>query len=155
MKKYLVTLLFALIASFSFVQAQEGHRFYCEIKGFEKGLKPCKKVVFDFGNITSYDFWNCKSSRLKFVDENGKVLKFKSLVEAANFLVERGWTFDKAYSAAYKPKKSITHWVFYKDTYNDEEVKDGLVTSKQYKRMKKADKRAAKEAQKAEKKTAK
>lgn len=155
MKKYLVTLLFALIASLSFVQAQEGHRFHCEIKGFEKGLKPCKKVVFDFGNITSYEFWDCKSSRLKFVDENGKVVKFKSMVEVANFLVERGWTFDKAYSAAYKPKKSITHWVFYKDTDNDEEIKEGLVTSKQYKAMKKAEKRVAKEAKKAEKETAK
>ena len=52
MKKYLATLLLALLVSFSFAQAQQSNeqsrKYYCEIKCYEKGLKSNKKVIFYF-----------------------------------------------------------------------------------------------------------
>ena len=62
------------------------------------------------------------------------------MVDAANFLYERGWVLDKAYSSSYSGSKSIKHWVFYKDANEYEDVKEGLVTKKEYKEMKREEK---------------
>ena len=141
MKKYLATLLLALLVSFSFAQAQQSNeqsrKYYCEIKCYEKGLKSNKKVIFDFGKTISKDIWNCSNHKLRFVDENGKRMKFRSIVDAANFLEEKGWTLQKAYSSTYTNKKSVKHYIFYKEAEGYDEIKEGLITRKQYKRMKK------------------
>lgn len=139
MKKYYVTLLFTLFASISFAQTEEVApetsepvRYYCEVKGYEKSLTSKVKIIFDFGETVSKDVWGCKSKKLTLVDENCKKMKFKSIVDAANFMSKRGWILHQAYSAAYASKKSIKHWIFYKDAATIEEMSDGLMTKKIY-----------------------
>ena len=140
MKKFLATILLVLCISPSFAQSQynnENGRYYCEIKCYENSIKSSSAVIFDFSDAVSLEIWGCKSHKLKFVDENGKKIKFKNIIDASHFLRSRGWTFQAAYSSPYEQKKSIKHWIFYKDADGLEEVKEGLVTKKEYKKMNK------------------
>ncbi len=144
MKRIFATFLILLSASLSFAQKLDDNsaerRYYCEIKCYEKGVKSNYKVFFEFGSVVSKEVWNRSNCKVAFVNENGKLIKFKSMVDAANFLVERGWILDKVYSTTYTNKKNIKHWLFYKDAEGYEELKEGFVTKKEYRMMKREEK---------------
>lgn len=122
-------LAFCLIHVAEHIYAQQ--RYYCEIKGIEKGISSGLKIIFDFGTEASYNMWGDLSSKLKFVDENGDEIKFNSMVDAANYMVRRGWNFQQAYSSAYGGNH-IIHWIFFKDAENIEKAKEGIMTKLEY-----------------------
>ncbi|MBR6196411.1 MAG: hypothetical protein IKQ72_02300 [Bacteroidaceae bacterium] len=128
MKRILTSILFLLVIMCSYAQTK---RYYCEVKGIENehsGLK----IILDFGNQASYNMWGDLSDKLKFVDEkNGKVIKFNSMVDAANYMVEKGWQFQQAYSSTYRGNP-IIHWIFYKDAKSIEKAKEGIMTKEEY-----------------------
>lgn len=137
MKKFLTAFLFVSYAIFAFSQSKVEHptktrRFYCEVKGVEKEISTGLKIVFDFGERTSFDVWGSLNSKLKFVDSDGKEIEFNSMVDAANYMVERGWVFVQAYSSVYVSKKPIIHWIFYKDAIDFEDAKRGIITKGEY-----------------------
>ncbi|KXO16818.1 hypothetical protein HMPREF3218_0201850 [Prevotella bivia] len=107
--------------------------YYCEVKGIEKELTSGLKIVFDFGEKASYNMWGDLSSKLKFVDEDGAEIKFNSMVDAANYMVDRGWIFKQAYSSSYGGKPVI-HWIFCKTAESPELAKEGIVTKEEYKK---------------------
>ena len=154
MKRIFATVLIMLSVSLSFAQKQDDNsaerRYYCELKCYEKGVKSNYKVFFEFGNVVSKEVWNRSNCKVAFVNERGKVIKFKSMVDAANFLTEKGWTLDKVYSTTYTNKKNIKHWLFYKDAEGYEELKEGFVTKKEYKSMRREEKALQKQAAKSE-----
>lgn len=86
------TLAICLLFCVGHIYAQR--RYYCEVKGIEKSLSSGLKIIFDFGTKASYNIWGDLSSKLKFVDENGEEIEFNSMVDAANYMVEKGWTFQ-------------------------------------------------------------
>lgn len=87
MKRIITSLLLFLVVMCSYAQTK---RYYCEVKGIEKELSSGLKIIFDFGNQASYNMWGDLSSKLKFVDEkNGEEIKFNSMVDAANYMVEK------------------------------------------------------------------
>ena len=57
------------------------------------------------------------------------------MVDAANYMVQRGWQFQQAYSSAYGGRPVI-HWIFYKDAESIEKAKEGILTKSEYKRIK-------------------
>ncbi len=124
MKRIYFVILFTL--SICHLNSQT-RRFYCEIKGIEKELSSGLKIIFDFGDKASYNIWGDLSSKLKFVDKNGEEIKFNSMIDAANYMVEKGWVFQQAYSSAYG-SHPIIHWIFYKDAINFKEAKEGIIT---------------------------
>ena len=136
MKATAVKLVLTLCLSFIFVGIQAQQRYYCEVKGIEKELSSGLKIIFDFGTKASYNIWGDLSSKLKFVDENGEEIKFNSMVDAANYMVERGWTFQQAYSSAYGGKP-INHWISYKDAESTDKAREGIITKVEYEKMKK------------------
>lgn len=132
MRKILLLVLFTLFTLSSFSQ---NRRFYCEVKGIEKSLASGLKIIFDFGESTSYNIWGDLSSKLKFVDVKGKEIKFNSMIDAANYMVEKGWTFQQAYSSSYGGS-SVIHWIFYKDAENFEDARKGIITKEEYEKQK-------------------
>lgn len=139
MKKDITRILFTTIWIIVFLfitgNTYAQQRYYCEVKGIEKELSSKLKIIFDFGTITSYNVWGGLKSQLELVDENGKEIKFNSMVDAANFMVNRGWTFQQAYSSVYSGNL-IIHWIFYKDAENIEKVKEGIITKSEYNKNK-------------------
>ena len=75
------------------------------------------------------------SSKLKFVNEKGKEIDFNSMVDAANYMVQRGWVFQQTYSSLYGGSP-IIHWIFFKDA----ETKEGILTKEEYQKKKKNNK---------------
>ena len=92
MKRIVLSLLLCSVALLSLAQKK---LYYCEVKGIEKELTSGLKIVFDFGEKASYNMWGDLSSKLKFVDEDGAEIKFNSMVDAANYMVDRGWILSK------------------------------------------------------------
>ena len=132
MKKLLILFLLMLpVGIFA-----QNHRYYCEVKGIEKKMSSGLKIIFDFGNSQSYNAWGSLKSKLEFIDESGKEIEFNSMVDAANYMVERGWSFQQAYSSLYGGLPVI-HWIFYKDAESFEEAKEGILTKEDYKKIKK------------------
>lgn len=121
-----------LILSTEWIHAQQ--RYYCEIKGIEKSISGLK-IIFDFGTDASYNIGSL-NDKLKFVDDRGEEIKFNSMVDAANYMVERGWQFQQAYSSVYG-EHSVIHWIFFKDAENMAKAKEGIVTKKEYMKFKK------------------
>lgn len=127
--------LFLFITFISCSVYSQNRRFYCEVKGIEKSITSGLKIIFDFGESTSYNIWGDLSSKLKFVDEKGKEIKFNSMIDAANYMVEKGWTFQQAYSSSYGGSPVI-HWIFYKDAENFEDARKGIITKEEYEKKK-------------------
>lgn len=113
------------------VQAQ-GRKYFCEIKGIEKELSAGLKVVFDFGNSPVYSIWGGLKSKQKLVDDTGQEIKFNSMVDAANYMAEKGWQFQQAYSSVYSGRL-VQHWIFFKEADSPEEAAEGIMTKKMYK----------------------
>ena len=122
-------LAFSLIMLMGHANAQQ--RYYCEVKGIEKSFTSGLKIIFDFGTEASYNMWGDLSSKFKFVDEKGKEIDFNSMVDAANYMVQRGWVFQQAYSSLYGGSP-IIHWIFFKDAENMEQAKEGILTKEEF-----------------------
>ena len=134
MKTRMLIVLILLCCSFQ-MNAQT-RRFYCEIKGTEKELSSRMKIIFDFGQSSSYNLFTDLNHRMKFVDENGEVIEFNSMVDAMNYMSERGWKFQQAYSTYRGERSAIEHWILYKDAKDKEEAREGILTKEEYDRLK-------------------
>ena len=130
MKRLYFVLLFAAYMCTTFAQT---NRYYCEVKGVEGTVS---HIIIDFGESYLYNVMGDLKRKLKFVDENGKEINFNSMVDAANYMVERGWVFQQAYSSA-SGGESIIHWIFYKDAESFEKAREGIMTKDEYKKKKK------------------
>ena len=125
-----------VLACVSQLNAQT-RRYYCEIKGTEKELSSRMKIIFDFGQSSSYNLFTNLNHRMKFVDEDGEIIEFNSMVDAMNYMSERGWKFQQAYSTYRGEGSTIEHWILYKDAHNKEEAREGILTKEEYNRLKK------------------
>jgi len=83
---------------------------YCEIVGNESLLSSKLKIDIDYGQDVS--FWY-QDRRLK--DENGKSIKFNSMVDALNYMGALGWEFVQAYvvTTTYSGGQynNVLHWL--------------------------------------------
>lgn len=128
MKKFFFLLL--IIVSTITISAQT-KKYYCEIKGIEKALDAGLKIVFDFGANPVYTVWGGLNSNQSFVNEFGMIISFNSMVDAGNFMADKGWTFVQAYTSLYG-SQTIIHWIFYKEAESPEEAMKGIMTKEEY-----------------------
>ena len=126
-----------LVLSFLFMLAlgvyAQNKRYYCEIKGVEKDFSSGLKIVFDFGNNPVYSAWGGLKNKQKLVDENGEEIPFNSMVDAGNYMSDKGWNFLQAYTSVYG-SQAIVHWIFYKDAESPEKATEGIETKETYKK---------------------
>lgn len=109
----------------------EKHVAYCDINcyGTTNLLSGSATLSFDFGLNRNVDL----------LDDNGEKLKFYTYIDAANYLAKYGWkilqifTYSDKTMAALVGKDSnpnIIHCVMVKDVASDDEILQGLKTSK-------------------------
>ena len=124
MKKYFILLLLALTGTM--LSAQEKYKVYCSLIGDENSLK--KGIVdirIDYGQP------NLKDN--KFVDENGKEIKFRTMVAAMNFMSKLGWDLEQVYNRYDQIDGSpIIIWVLSKEVFSDEEITEGFQTKRMF-----------------------
>lgn len=128
MKKLIFALCCLLLAVSGMAQTR---RYYCEMIGRQVGFSREKKIVFDFGTTPPRDIWGDVEGKLELVDANGEVIRFKSMIEALNFMSDRKWNFLQAYSSGIK-EYELSHFLLYKDASSVDEAKEGLMTKEDW-----------------------
>lgn len=118
-----------------FSMQMEARKYYCEIKGTSKAVSAGLKIVFDFGESQVYSVWSGVKNKQKLVDEKGEDINFNSMVDAANYMSEKGWNFQQAYTSLYAGNV-ILHWIFYKEADSQEEARKGILTRETYRQSK-------------------
>ncbi len=89
------------------VVAQKPYKVFCELLGTGKLFSNKVTVTVDFGQETSFWFG---SSNQYLVDDNGKAIKFNSMVDAMNYMGKRGWEFEQAYVVTIG-NQNVYHWL--------------------------------------------
>ncbi|MES2558553.1 MAG: hypothetical protein V4590_02355 [Bacteroidota bacterium] len=89
------TLLLTLLVTFNIVSYGQTdtsrHYIYCELEGVTKFMSPKVTIAIDEGQAIS--IW--KDERLR--DEvTGKIRTFNSMIEALNYMSEKGWELQQA-----------------------------------------------------------
>lgn len=125
MKKIFAILLVSfLMFTFSSVASAEEptQRVYAELLGTGTNflnLNKNVKVSVDLGQFQS------ATKAYTLLDENGKDIKFNSMVAAMNYMGERGWKFVQAYVVTVS-NQNVLHWLLYKDVTDPAQIKEGL-----------------------------
>ncbi len=121
---------FLLAAFLSFVGivlfAQTPYKTYCNLIGDENSLKKgIVSVRIDYGQEDLKDN--------KFVDENGKEIKFRTMVSAMNFMSKLGWQLEQVYNRIDQVDGSpMIIWVLSKKITSEEEITKGFQTKRMY-----------------------
>lgn len=83
---------------------------YCEVVATPKLLSNKVTIEVDYGEEKS--FW--KNNRLK--DEDGKLKKFNTVIDALNYMGKMGWKLVNAFPiAAGNNSQPVYHYVFKKE----------------------------------------
>lgn len=117
------------------VVAQKPYKVFCELLGTGKLFSNKVTVTVDFGQETSFWFG---SSNQYLVDDNGKAIKFNSMVDAMNYMGKRGWEFEQAYVVTIG-NQNVYHWLLSKEITQDEAVNDGFNTRQAFKEKQKSE----------------
>lgn len=101
------------------------------------------KSLLRTGRHTSHTFFQGRNfcgfwARMRgdvLVDDEGKPLKFNSMIDAMNYMAQRGWEFEATYPVG---KGDLTyHWLLSKTITNGKSITDGFTTKRQFKEARK------------------
>ena len=81
---------------------------YCEVIATPRLLSSRVTVDIDFGDLRS--IW--KDNRLK--DEDGRLVKFNTVIDALNFMGKEGWKLVNAFPVLASNNTQVYHYVFKK-----------------------------------------
>lgn len=142
MKHFLLLLLALALPTFSYAQtytpsdsvkiavdpsdSTRTREVYCLILGKATnmlGLGSKCVVEVDFGE--GQDIWRGGMDNT-LVDENGKAIKFNSMVDALNYMTQFGWKFVDAYAITMSPNNHVYHWLLRKEVAIDETGREGI-----------------------------
>jgi hypothetical protein len=103
-------------------------KVYCEIISYYTSIFTNKLTVeIDFGQQSNY----FKSDR-EIVNEKGEAIKFNSIIDALNFMAERGWVLvEEYYDMRFNENSDRKqHWVLCKTVTDKSQVTEGFRTSR-------------------------
>jgi len=126
MKKIVLVLLISIYSINLFSQELETKEIYCEIVGTSTLLG---KVIVEIDMGESKGFLSLNTSYL--VDENGKAIKFNSMVDAMNYMGENGWEFAQAYVVSLSTSY-VYHWLLTQTVEKGEDGEYYPVTKKAF-----------------------
>jgi len=131
MKKLIIICILILATMNIFSQGQDEFQqdesvpkfVYCEIVGVARFLNPNKVTVqLDFGE--EMKAWT--DNRIRD-PKTGKPIVFNSMVDALNYMGERGWEFVQAYAVT-TSNQNVYHYLLKKPFTNlDRETKDYII----------------------------
>lgn len=118
-----------IIATLFVATSVQAHKkVYCQITVTSMGIAQSKvNISIDFGQ-ESKTFDNDT-----LVDAEGKPIEFNSLVDALNYLGERGWDFEQAYQVPSNLKDEPPICYYLLSKIIDNEAENDFVTKSQYK----------------------
>ena len=126
MKKAL--LLLAFVATMMAASAQRPHKAYAELLGTTNFLQTKVTISIDFGQEIS--FWQ-QHAQKQLVDQNGKEMKFNSMVDAMNYMGTLGWEFEQAYVVTVG-QQNVYHWLMSKLVDEEGAATEGINTKQNF-----------------------
>jgi hypothetical protein len=102
MKKIVLLIAFGMIMSFASAQVKF---VYCEIVGTGNLLGTKVTIVIDYGESVKF----LEDKRVK--DDQGKVQKFNSMIDALNYMGYQGWEFVQAYVVTHNSNTNVYHYL--------------------------------------------
>lgn len=83
---------------------------YCEIVGTQGLFSSKLTIMIDYGQKTN--FWKPQNNMLS--GEDGKPIKFNSMIDVLNLMNSEGWDFVNAYAIGDAQKGYVYHWLLKK-----------------------------------------
>ena len=123
MKKVFIIMMMALMSlcaqAQNVLQSMDKYPVYCNVMGYNFWGVGKVKVQLDLGrkaNSKGFD---------SLYDENGKKMKFNTMVAVLNYMGQRGWKCINTYYIT-KGNTNVIHYLLEKWVTSDEEVIEGL-----------------------------
>lgn len=108
----------------STIQSEAGkYPVYCDLKAYNFWGVGKVKVMLDMGAVS-----NGGGSFESLYDEDGKQIKFNTVMAAVNYMAKKGWILDKTYYVTEGAGRAVLHYVLVKRVKNDSEIREGLIT---------------------------
>lgn len=128
MKKIILILAIIFMAigakAQSTIQSEDGkYPVYCDLKAYNFWGVGKVKVMLDMGAVS-----NGGGSFESLYDEDGKQIKFDTVMAAVNYMAKKGWILDKTYYVTEGAGRAVLHYVLVKRVKNDSEIREGLIT---------------------------
>ena len=128
MKKIILILAIIFMAigakAQSTIQSEDGkYPVYCDLKAYNFWGVGKVKVMLDMGAVS-----NGGGSFESLYGEDGKQIKFNTVMAAVNYMAKKGWILDKTYYVTEGAGRAVLHYVLVKRVKNDSEIRVGLIT---------------------------
>lgn len=128
MKKIILILAIIFMAigakAQSTIQSEDGkYPVYCDLKAYNFWGVGKVKVMLDMGAVS-----NGGGSFESLYGEDGKQIKFNTVMAAVNYMAKKGWILDKTYYVTEAAGRAVIHYVLVKRVKNDDEIRAGLIT---------------------------
>jgi hypothetical protein len=128
MKKIILILAIIFMAigakAQSTIQSEDGkYPVYCDLKAYNFWGVGKVKVMLDMGAVS-----NGGGSFESLYGEEGKQIKFNTVMAAVNYMAKKGWILDKTYYVTEGAGRAVLHYVLVKRVKNDSEIREGLIT---------------------------
>lgn len=127
MKKVLLIIAIAFVALTASAQ-ERPHKVYAELLGETNLMKTKVTISIDFGQEIS--FWQ-QHAQKQLVDQNGKEMKFNSMVDAMNYMGKLGWEFEQAYVVTVG-QQNVYHWLMSKVVDEEGAATQGINTKQNF-----------------------
>ena len=127
MKKIILILAIIFMAigakAQSTIQSEDGkYPVYCDLKAYNFWGVGKVKVMLDMGAVS-----NGGGSFESLYGEDGKQIKFNTVMAAVNYMAKKGWILDKTYYVTEGAGRAVLHYVLVKRVKNDSEIREGLI----------------------------
>lgn len=131
MKKIILILAIIFMAigarAQSTIQSEDGkYPVYCDLKAYNFWGVGKVKVMLDMGAVS-----NNGGSFESLYGEDGKQIKFNTVMAAVNYMAKKGWILDKTYYITEGAGRAVLHYVLVKRVKNDSEIRAGLITKEE------------------------
>lgn len=84
---------------------------YCMILGWQMLFSTKVIITVDFGQDRS---WKAKENSVIIDSKTGKAQRFNSMIDALNYMAQKGWTFVNAYVIT-TGNQNVYHWLLKKE----------------------------------------
>lgn len=117
-RRFLLLLPLLFVLCFVRAQQSQSHYYaYCEVTVGSSGMMDYINISFDFG-YTRYP-------NALLYDDKGQPVKFRSPMDAVNYLGERGWHLVTSYYSN-DTKGQVRHYILEKKVSNRQQMEQGL-----------------------------
>jgi len=103
-------LLYCQLFSQTTIDSINNKASYCEIVGTQSFLSSKLTIVVDYGQNKG-NFWAQLTNDSRLKDENGKPIKFNSMIDVLNMMHSEGWDFITAYTIGDAQHGYVYHWL--------------------------------------------